>query len=154
MYKKRMIHYKAEFYRIVHLIDGENDSQIEIWFTRELQEILRYNRRENSTTAIKRTLDSCEAQGVETAGHFRDITKMAGPAACYACYLIVQNRYSQKEGIAFAQSYFAIQTRKTELIYERLNERLNRTPKSKNLKNYQRLQKNVEREGNEVCEIL
>ena len=72
--------------------------------------------------------------GINVDGHFREVTKMAqlgsGPQrevqdfrfTRYACYLIAQNGNPKKEEVAFAQSYFAVQTRKAELIEERLNE--------------------------------
>ena len=77
-------------------------------------------------------MSSCETGGSEVSNHFREVTKMieTGKGAHrpvkdymltrYACYLIAQNGDPKKEEIAFAQSYFAIQTRKQELIEERL----------------------------------
>ncbi len=134
MDKQRIVQYQSSFDKIAHFINNENDSeQVEVWFARELQDLLGYVRWENFTVAVQRAVDSCKTQGVNVDDHFREVTKMVktGSGAKrkvtdfmltrYACYLIAQNGDPKKEEIAFAQSYFAIQTRKTELIEERLN---------------------------------
>lgn len=111
---------------------------VEYWFARELQELLGYSDWRNFVNAVDKAKESCKTTGEADLDHFVDITKMVkiGSGAerkqddimltRYACYLIAQNGDPKKEQIAFAQSYFAIQTRKQELLEERirLNERL------------------------------
>jgi DNA-damage-inducible protein D len=109
-----------------------DDYSVEFWFARELQEPLGYARWENFLTAIQRAIDSCKTTGYEPDDHFRGVTKMVSLGSGaeravedymltrYACYLVAQNGDPRKEPIAFAQSYFAVQTRKQELIEARL----------------------------------
>ena len=118
-------------------ISHTTEDGTEYWLARELQPILGYSRWENFIEAIKRAKISCETSGANVSDHFRDVTKMVplGSGSTrniadimftrYACYLIAQNGDPKKDEIAFAQSYFAVQTRKQELIEERL-EQLNR----------------------------
>ena len=134
MDKQSIIQYKDTFDAIATYIESDNGKEkVEVWFARELQEVLGYARWENFQSAINRAVESCNTQGVNVDDHFREVTKMVklGSGAIrdvqdfmltrYACYLIAQNGDPKKEPIAFAQSYFAVQTRKAEFIEERIN---------------------------------
>lgn len=124
----------SEFDKIATYVVGDQDKdRVEVWFARDLQPLLGYARWENFQSAIGRAIESCKSQGISVDDHFREVTKtIAMPKGAhkdiqdfmltrYACYLIAMNGDPKKEEIAFAQSYFAVQTRKFELIEERLN---------------------------------
>ncbi len=105
---------------------------VEFWFARDLQKLLGYNKWENFVKVINKAQIACKNSKQLVKDHFPDVRKKVtlGSGAQreiddilltrYACYLIAQNGDSRKEEIAFAQSYFALQTRKQELIEERI----------------------------------
>ncbi|TSD64559.1 DNA damage-inducible protein D [Inquilinus sp. KBS0705] len=109
-----------------------NHEGLEYWSARDLQSILGYLRWENFFNAIERAKKACENADSKIEDHFRDTTKMIAIAKSaqrevedvaltrYACYLIAQNGDPSKPPIAFAQTYFAVQTRKQEIIEQRL----------------------------------
>jgi DNA-damage-inducible protein D len=111
---------------------GYSYEEVEYWSARDLQLILGYQRWENFFNVIKKAKKACESAGSNIVDHFRDVTKMVpvGSGAQreledtaltrYACYLIAQNGDPSKPSIAFAQTYFAVQTRKQEIIEQRL----------------------------------
>ncbi|MCE2741454.1 MAG: DNA damage-inducible protein D [Sphingobacteriales bacterium] len=105
---------------------------IEYWLARELQSLLGYADWRNFLNTVDKARDSCRTTGEAVSNHFVDVTKMVSIGSGaerkkedimltrYACYLIAQNGDPKKEQIAFAQSYFALQTRKQELLEERI----------------------------------
>jgi DNA-damage-inducible protein D len=107
---------------------------IECWSARDLQELLGYSKWENFEKVIQKAKDACENSGEKTDDHFPDIRKtIPMPKGAekviddilltrYACYLVAQNGDTRKTEIAFAQTYFAVQTRRTEIIEQRLLE--------------------------------
>ena len=104
----------------------------ECWSAREIQEHLGYSEWRNFIKVIDKAKTACENSGGVPSDHFVDVTQMVdlGKGASrelddvalsrYACYLIAQNGDPAKSEIAFAQTYFAVQTRKQEIIEKRL----------------------------------
>ena len=107
---------------------------VECWSARELQNLLGYSKWENFSNVIEKAKLACANVGHAVVDHFPSVRKMVPLGSGsergiddimltrYACYLIAQNGDPRKEQIAFAQTYFAIQTRKAELIEQRLLE--------------------------------
>lgn len=129
MDKKTISTMKKMFDDIMHTTE---DGTVEFWYARELMGCLGYTTWRRFKDAINRAIESCKSAEIEVSDHFADAVKMVeiGSKAVrdvddilltrYACYLIAQNGDPRKEEIAFAQSYFAVQTRKQELIEERI----------------------------------
>ena len=107
---------------------------IEFWFARDLQVLLGYTQWRNFLLVIDKAKIACANAKQDVSDHFADVSKMVdlGSSAKrevddimltrYACYLIAQNGDPRKEEIAFAMNYFAIQTRKQEILEQRLKE--------------------------------
>lgn len=113
----------------------QTEGGVEFWLARDLQHLLGYTEWRNfSSSAISKAKTACEVSGYPVADHFVGVNKMVDLGSGshrevedvmltrYACYLIAQNGDPRKSEIAFAQTYFAIQTRRTELVEQRLLE--------------------------------
>lgn len=127
MKKEIILRLRKSFEDYANEADG-----VEFWFARDLQKLLDYDEWRNFLNVIEKAKTACKTSDQNIQDHFVDINKKVkiGSEAereiddimltRYACYLIAQNGDPKKEQIAFAQSYFAVQTRKQELIEERI----------------------------------
>lgn len=121
--------YLSKFDSCVYKTDN-----IEFWFGRDLQKLLAYGDWRNFLSVIEKAKIACEKAGVVIIDHFADSVRVVEMPnggtkqiddiilSRYACYLIAQNGDPSKEPIAFAMNYFAVQTRKQEILEKRLSE--------------------------------
>ncbi|MEI6341562.1 MAG: DNA damage-inducible protein D [Verrucomicrobiota bacterium] len=112
----------------------QTDGGVEYWLARDIQHLLGYTKWDNFLNVVSKAKTACDVSGRQVSDHFADVGKMVDLGSGsqrevddimltrYACYLIAQNGDPKKQEIAFAQTYFAIQTRRAELIEQRLLE--------------------------------
>lgn len=112
----------------------QTEDGVEYWLARDIQHLLGYSKWENFLNVVSKAKTACEVSGHQVSDHFPDVRKMVDLGSGsqrevedimltrYACYLIAQNGDPKKQEIAFAQTYFAVQTRRAELIEQRLLE--------------------------------
>ena len=112
----------------------KTEQDVEFWFARDLQQLLGYEKWDNFLNVISKAKTACEVSKHNISDHFADVGKMVSIGSGaetevldmiltrYACYLIAQNGDPRKDEIAFAQNYFAVQTRKLEVIEQRIKD--------------------------------
>ena len=112
----------------------QTENGVEFWLARDLQMLLGYEQWRNFNLVINKAQTACQNSGHNIIDHFADVSKMVELGSKsqrevedfiltrYACYLITQNGDPRKQEIAFAQTYFALQTRKYEIIARKIQE--------------------------------
>ena len=131
MKKELIVHLHANFEQCMRT---ETDGGTEFWLARDLQELLGYVQWRDFEEVVEKAKTACTNAGYDASDHFANVSKMVDVGSIaqreiddimvsrYACYLIAQNGDPTKEPIAFAQTYFAVLTRKMEIIEQRLEE--------------------------------
>ncbi len=129
MKTSEIINLLEKFEAVVYIVN-----ETECWSARELQELLGYSKWQNFENVLDKAKIACEQAGEDTSNHFTPVNRIIAVGkglknqlddmmlTRYACYLIAQNGDSRKPEIAFAQTYFAVQTRRAEVIEKRLAE--------------------------------
>src|SRR5208282_3124253 len=151
-----VVQLKNRFDRMAQSTPNEG---VEYWFARDLMEELGYVQWRNFLEVVEKAKTSCAQGGQNVVDHFADVSKMVplGSSAereiddimltRYACYLIAQNGDPRKTPIAFAQAYFAVQTRKQEVLEERIRLRERLEARKKLSESETELSKNIYERG-------
>ena len=131
MEKGTIVQLHTDFEKSVY---ADQDTGMDFWLARDLQKLLGYAKWENFAKVIEKAKISCKNADFELSDHFLDVRKMVElgmgtvrevddiALTRYACYLVAQNGNPSKDAISFAQTYFAVQTRKQEIIEKRIGE--------------------------------